>query len=55
MKSFNTVYNKERNNAINEHKSVIDNDHARLLAAIKKEYGITKRYMYSNILTKKTN
>lgn len=40
MKSFNTVYNKERNNAINEHKSVIDNDHARLLAAIKKEYGI---------------
>lgn len=40
MKSFNIVYNKERNNAINEHKSVIDNDRARLLAAIKKEYGI---------------
>ena len=40
MKSFNTIYNKERNNAINEHKSVVDNDRAKLLAAIKREYGI---------------
>lgn len=40
MKSFNTVYNKERNNAINEQKAVADNDHAKLLAAIKKEYGV---------------
>ena len=38
MKSFNTIYNKERNNAINEHKSVVDNDRAKLLAAIKREY-----------------
>ena len=40
MKSYNAVYNKERNNAVNEHRASVDNDRARLLAAIKREYGI---------------
>jgi hypothetical protein len=40
MKSFNTVYNKERNIAINEQRSAADNDRAKLLVALKKEYGI---------------
>lgn len=40
MKSFNTVYKKERNTAINEQKSILDNDYAKLIAAVKREYSV---------------
>jgi len=66
MKSFNTVYNNKRNTAINEQRSIVDNDHARLLAAIKKEYGVNdfstlseeKKSSFKNIINEmwdKTN
>lgn len=59
MKSYNTVYNNERKNAINEHKSMVDNDRAVLLAAIKREYGIndfssldeSSRTMYKEMIS----
>jgi len=40
MKSFDSVYGKNRNNAINEQKAAIDKDHATIVAAVKKEFGI---------------
>lgn len=58
MKSYNSVYNNQRRNAINEQRSAIDNDRARLIAAIKKEYGIndfssldeSSKGMYKNMI-----
>jgi len=38
MKSYNSVYKDERKNAINEQKSAVDKDRAKLIAAIKKGY-----------------
>lgn len=40
MKSFDSIYNKEKNVAINEQQKVFAADKARLVAAIKHEYGV---------------
>jgi len=40
MKSFDSVYGKKRNIAINEHKTAVDRDHSTIVAAVKKEFGI---------------
>jgi hypothetical protein len=40
MKSFNTVYNKKHALAESERRSVIDREHAELIAAVKREYGV---------------
>lgn len=40
MKSFNTVYNKKHALAESERRSIIDREHAELIVAIKREYGV---------------
>lgn len=40
MKSFNTVSKKQENNMLAEQQIVRDNDRARIVAAIKKEFGV---------------
>ena len=40
MKSFNTVYKKKHVLAESERRSVIDRQHAELIAAVKREYGV---------------
>ena len=40
MKSFESVYNTKRCDAINEQRLAADADKAKLVAAIKKEYGV---------------
>lgn len=40
MKSFESVYNTKRRDAINEQRLAADADKAKLVAAIKKEYGV---------------
>lgn len=41
MKSFNTVYNKKHALAESERRTTIDREHAELIAAVKREYGVT--------------
>lgn len=41
MKSFNTVYRKKHSLAESERRSVIDREHAELIAAVKREYGVS--------------
>lgn len=41
MKSFNTVYKKKHSLAESERRSVIDREHAELIAAVKREYGVS--------------
>lgn len=40
MKSFDSVYNTKRRDAINEQRLAADADKVKLVAAIKKEYGV---------------
>lgn len=40
MKSFSTVYNSKKAEAVNRHRESVDADHAKLVAAIKREYSI---------------
>ena len=40
MKSFKLVYNQKKSTAIAEKRSAVENDHARLVEAIKKEFVI---------------
>lgn len=40
MKSFNTVYNKKHALAESERRTTIDREHAELIAAVKREYGV---------------
>lgn len=41
MKSFNTVYKSKRALAESERRAVIDREHAELIAAVKREYGVS--------------
>lgn len=40
MKSFNTVYKNKRALAESERRAIIDREHAELVAAVKREYGV---------------
>lgn len=40
MKSFNTVYKSKHALAESERRSVVDREHAELIAAVKREYGV---------------
>ena len=59
MKSYNSVYKKEREISLNEHKAAVTNDRARLIAAMKHEYGIndfaslneTEKAMYKTAIS----
>lgn len=47
MKSFNTVYNRQKTLVESERRSVIDREHTELVAAVKREYGVSNLSLLS--------